>query len=201
MKKFYRAVTIGLTFATIALSALTGCNDSNSAAETSSQGTASTNSAAEASEASGEKIKIGVSVQNLNAAFPLYTMAGVRNYAENEMPDKYEVTLLNADSKADLQVSQVETMIADGCAAIVINPVDKVGSAPCIQACVDAGIPVITVNTTVDNQELVTAHVGADDYIAGTLQMQAALELIGGTGKIGVLHGTLCIVPSLRESQ
>lgn len=183
MKNVKKMVALGLSLV-LAVSVMAGCGSKKATEQSSdTQANSQTNG--------GGKIKIGVSLQNLQSAFPLYMMAGIQSYAEGEMPDQYEVVILNAEQKADLQVSQVETMISDGAAAIVINPVDKVGSAPCIQACVDAGIPVITVNTMVENQDLVTAHVGADDYEAGTLQMQAALELIGGRGNIAVLHGTL----------
>lgn len=185
MRKMEKVVALGLSFLMM-VSMVSGCGGKEAVKEQSA-----TEQTTGAQENSQGKIKIGVSLQNLQSAFPLYMMAGIQSYADSEMPDQYEVIILNAEQKADLQVSQVETMISDGAAAIVINPVDKVGSAPCIQACIDAGIPVITVNTMVENQDLVTAHVGADDYEAGTLQMQAALELIGGSGSVAVLHGTL----------
>lgn len=139
-----------------------------------------------------EKIKIGFSVQNMQSLFPLYTAAGAKAYmAKPEIAEKYELMLLDPDRKADVQLTQVESMIAAGCKAIVINPVDKAGSAPAIDACVAAGIPVITVNTKVDNQEKVLAHIGLDDVQAGITQMEYASKLIGYSGNVAILHGTL----------
>lgn len=139
-----------------------------------------------------ETFKIGFSVQNMESLFPLYLVSGAKHYLDtNNLSEKYELIVMDPGRKADMQLTQVETMISDNIDVLIINPVDTAGSAPCVDAAVEAGIPVITVNTFVENQDKVTAHVGADDTVAGRLQMEAAIKAIGGKGNVAVLHGTL----------
>ena len=60
----------------------------------------------------------------------------------------------------------METMIADGVDAIILNPQDADACSACVDAADEAGIPIIGVNTMVNNDKL-TAYVGSQDVSAG----------------------------------
>ena len=70
-----------------------------------------------------------------------------------------------------------------------MNPVDKVGSAPAIDAAKNAGIPILTVNTFTENQNIANAYVGSDDVEAGKIQMQYLADRLNGKGNVAVIHG------------
>ena len=63
------------------------------------------------------------------------------------------------------QLSTVEDMIARGVQALAIAPVDSSGIAPAVKRAMDAGIPVIAVDTAVDGAD-VTSFVATDNLVA-----------------------------------
>lgn len=192
MKKTRKYLALFLTICLLVL--IPAC--SQDASSTEKQSTASGESvlgetAKNITEA-GDKIKIGVSVQGFKGIFVQYIVAGIYDYLDtNSLRDKVEVIVVDAEDKADKQVSQVETLIADGVQAIIINPVDSVGSSPAVDAAVTAGIPVITVNTTTENQSEANAYVGSDDVEAGRIQMEALAKMIDYKGAVAVIHGAM----------
>jgi len=171
----------------LAIGLLAGCREAGTSGTSSGQ----TEDEQSVTQPSAKKKKIAYSVQGADDSFTLYMLTGAKYYADqNGLNDIYDIVYLDAAHKADVQVTQVETVIADGADVLVIGPVDSAGSAPCIEEAVKAGIPVITVNSLVDNQDKVTAHVGSDDVVAGNMQMEEAAKLLGGKGNIGILQGT-----------
>ena len=80
----------------------------------------------------------------------------------------------------ELQNNQIEAMINSGAKALVINLADtKVGPELAMKMC-DRRIPVVYINRTPGNKTLqecdIAYFVGSDDYQAGILQAQLALE-------------------------
>lgn len=135
------------------------------------------------------KIKIGVAIQGLGSQFMTYVVAGM--YEEVKDNPNVELLVVYADSRADKQVSQVETFVAQEVDAIILNPVDKVASSPCVDAANKAGIPIITVNTQTENQDSVLAFSGSDDIEAGRLQMEYLAKQVGYKGNAVIIHGSM----------
>jgi inositol transport system substrate-binding protein len=132
------------------------------------------------------KIKIGVLYQNLQNEYIVNLQDSIRKYAKSA-----NVQLVESDGegKAENQISQVENLINQKVDAIILNPADKDGSAPVVEQAVAAKIPIITVLAVVSNEEKTTAHVGSDDVEAGKIEMKHIADLLGGKGKIGIIHG------------
>ena len=76
---------------------------------------------------------------------------------------------------AATQLSQVETMIADGVDAIILNPQDADACVACVEVAEEAGIPIIGVNTMVNTDKL-TSYVGSQDVSAGEEIMQYMID-------------------------
>ncbi|MFA5531660.1 MAG: substrate-binding domain-containing protein, partial [Thiohalomonadaceae bacterium] len=95
-----------------------------------------------------------------------------------------------ADDDAAKQQGQVENFVAQGVDAIILNPVDKVQSAAAVDFAAEAGIPVITINTTSDSPN-VTAHVGSDDIEAGVLQMERLLSVAPDNPRVAYINAVL----------
>lgn len=143
---------------------------------------------AEASPAE-EKVLIGCAIQGNQSTFMQYVVAGMFQYAE-ENPDTVEIKVVYANDDASNQCTQVETLIQEGIDALVLNPVDPDASAPAVDACAAAGIPVLTVNTTVNSDE-VMAHVGSDDVDSGRIQMERIIQVCGENAKVGYINAVI----------
>ena len=65
------------------------------------------------------------------------------------------------------QNAQIQEMIEEGVVAIFANPVDWEKITPALQACQDAGVAVINVDTDVKEQEYVASVIQSDNYQAG----------------------------------
>lgn len=65
------------------------------------------------------------------------------------------------------QNAQIQEMIEEGVVAIFANPVDWEKITPALQACQEAGVAVINVDTDVKEQEYVASVIQSDNYQAG----------------------------------
>ncbi|MFA5635759.1 MAG: substrate-binding domain-containing protein, partial [Anaerovoracaceae bacterium] len=136
-----------------------------------------------------EQIVIAACMQGNQSGFIRYMTSGMYEYHEAHAPDvKLEVVF--ADDDAAKQQGQVENFVAQGVDAIILNPVDKVQSAAAVDFAAEAGIPVITINTTSDSSN-VTAHVGSDDIEAGVLQMERLLSVAPESPKVAYINAVL----------
>lgn len=139
-----------------------------------------------------EKIKISASMQGFKGAFVQYIVAGMKDYLnKNNLEDKYELIVVDAEDRVDKQLSQIESFIGDKVDAIILNPVDGVGSSPAVSAAVKARIPIVTVNTTTVNQDETSGYIGSDDIEAGKIQMQFIADKLNGKGNVVALQGSM----------
>lgn len=113
---------------------------------------------------------------------------------ENAFVDKaeelgYTVEVYDAANDATKQPSQVESAIAKGVKAIVINPLNKDATKNVLNDAIRQGIPVITVDTSVEGVELL-AEVATDNEDGGQF---AAEWLVSESGLLaseltGIIH-------------
>ena len=101
------------------------------------------------------------------------------------------VKLVEADGqgKAENQISQIENFIVQKVDAIVLNPFDRNSCAPAVDKAVAAGIPIVVVNSIVDNLDKAVAYVGSNDIEAGRIEMQFLADKMGGKGRLVIIHG------------
>ncbi len=136
-----------------------------------------------------KKIKIGATIQGNKSTFMQYVVAGMNEFVKDKK--NVELIVVYADDRADKQVGQVDNFIAQKVDAIIINPVDRVGSSAAVDAAAKAKIPVITVNTQTENQKTASAFSGSNDVEAGQLQMERLAKQINGKGNVVFLHGAM----------
>lgn len=79
------------------------------------------------------------------------------------------VNLIVTDANGDLatQISDIEDLIAQGCDAIIVNPVDPSGIIAATDMVHQAGIPLINVNSQMESTAAPTCFVGHDTYSFG----------------------------------
>lgn len=93
--------------------------------------------------------------------------------------------VMTAESKvagdAESQVEAIENMINRGVKGIVLDPANPSALASVVKEARDAGIIVITVNTSLDPVESADASFETDNFAGGELMGQWALATIGDT--------------------
>lgn len=101
-----------------------------------------------------------------------------------------EIQVDNADNKPEEQTKQLESYIASGVDAIVLNPVDKTALGPAIKKANEAGIPVFTCDLQCTAEGVkIAAHIGTDNLQGGRLAGDAMVEVLGDRGgKVLILH-------------
>ena len=138
-------------------------------------------------EGTGDKIKLGITLYSLKNEFTVRIANAAQAMAEELGA---ELMVYDGDYDPANQISQVETMISDGVDGIILNPQDAEACSPCVDKAVEAGIPVVGVNTRVNNENL-TSYVGSIDVNAGEMEMQKIADLLDGKGKIVILEGPM----------
>ena len=151
-------------------------------------GCQTTEKEAKSAGGSDEKLVIGFMNTNLSNEFQVALLDAARESAE-----ELGVELVEQDGQGDAarQVSQMEQLVSQKVDAIVMAPYDKDACAPAVTIAQEAGIPLIIVNSTVNNLEDATAYVGSDDKVAGEMAMEKLAEEIGGEGNIMMIRGPI----------
>jgi len=86
------------------------------------------------------------------------------------------------------QLEVFENLVSQGIDAIGVAPVDSSGIAPAVQAAMDAGIPVVAIDTGVNGAD-VTSFVATDNFAVATIQGQEAANLVADGDKIIYVTG------------
>ncbi|WP_160725061.1 sugar ABC transporter substrate-binding protein [Bacillus sp. USDA818B3_A] len=93
----------------------------------------------------------------------------------------------NPAMNVELQINQIEDMIAQGIDGIFLNPVDWEGIRPALVMLEEANIPIINYDTEVKDFKYVTAYVGSDNKNAGRVDGEDLVKRFPNGGKIAVL--------------
>jgi D-xylose transport system substrate-binding protein len=92
----------------------------------------------------------------------------------------------DAQNKADIQASQIATLLASNINVLVLNAVDPVAVLPSMQAAIDAGIPVIAYDRELENAKaLFLTH---DNVLVGHMIAEAVTK-VQPTGNYVIIKG------------
>lgn len=134
-----------------------------------------------------DKIKIGFSQGTMESAWRVNMVEGNKKYAEANLPD-VELIVTNGENNASKQVSDVESLIAQGVKTLIISPVTADALTPVVKQAMDAGIPVVTLDRKVNTD--VTLHIGADNKLIGRTAGEFVCKTLGGKGNVIEIQGT-----------
>ncbi|WP_434400159.1 ribose ABC transporter substrate-binding protein RbsB [Planococcus sp. 11815] len=135
-------------------------------------------------EASGD-YTIGFSISTLNNPFFVTLSEGAEAKA-SELGATLSV--VDAQDDASKQASDVEDLIQQGVNMILINPVDSEAVASAVASANNADIPVITVDRSAENGEVVS-HIASDNVAGGEMAAEHLLSLVGEGAKVAELEG------------
>src|ERR671920_306543 len=97
---------------------------------------------------------------------------------DTQGPERFDQTL---------QTPILSAVVQSAPSAIMMAPNDRQGMIAPIQAAIDAGVPVLCVDTTLDS-DIQLGDVATDNVEGGRLAARGLAELIGGTGKVFVVN-------------
>ncbi|MEN5299642.1 substrate-binding domain-containing protein [Brucella sp. TWI559] len=123
-------------------------------------------------------LKIGFSQVTLQSPFYVQLKEGAEAAAK---ASGNSLVFLDANGDVSKQNNDIQDLITQGVDAIIINPVNPDAVVPSLEAAVSAGIPVITVDRSV-NGEGVTAHIGRDNKKMGQRVGEAVLAKLKADG-------------------
>lgn len=155
-------------------------------------GTSSGTSSTSSGNSSGN-IKIGYVPSTMNNPFWQAILDGVEEQTKGQ-----DVSIQTVDPQADQSKmnDMVGDLVASGVNAIILGPYDTTGVQPALQAAADANIPVINIDTPVDDQSLVKTVVASDNAKAGALVAEDMMSKLEKGSEIAVVHcpaGQACI--------
>ena len=113
------------------------------------------------------------------------------------------VSLIETDGQnsAPKQTSDLEAAVTKGVSAIVVSPLDVAALAPAVQAAVEAGVPVVTIDRRVNGVDGVLAHVGADNVRGGAAQGEAIVAAFPKGATILHLQGQPGAGPAIDRNK
>lgn len=162
----------------IALLALPGCE------QQSAERTAGETAAAGGDE---KTYRIGFSQCTVTEPWRVEFNRLLKEHAAENYPN-VELTVLDANDKTEVQVSQMKTFIQRGMDAILISPKEAPGLTDVVREATENGIPVIVLDRDV-NWDGYASFVGGDNYAIGKAAGQVAVAMLGGPGEAkGVIY-------------
>jgi ribose transport system substrate-binding protein len=188
-------LTKTLLFAFAVILVIAGCGSKNNTSGKSSSPSASQSAApsvsasdsasSSASAASGAPKKIAVLLWSRGFEFMVALDQGIQDEAKKL---GIEVTVLDGQSKSQVQIAQIEDSISKKVDLIILAPANSDELVPGVKKANDAGIPVVTVDGVVSKGATVEASIAFNNseagktiakYLIDTYGKGKALELTG----------------------
>ncbi len=132
---------------------------------------------------------IAVALPNLTNPYYVAMKEGFETAGE-ENGFTVEVQIANDDDAA--QLAQVQAMLQKDPCALALNGVKSEPAAAIVKAANDAGVPVFTVNVTVDPDALeaqgasIVQYLGADNYAGGAQMAEQVLADLGADAELNI---------------
>ena len=102
--------------------------------------------------------------------------------AEAAKHPEVDLIVTDGEDKTEKQVADVENLIRQEVAALLISPKESAGLTGVVQQAIDAKIPVFVLDRNV-NTDKYTQFVGGDNKLIGRAAGEYAVEALGGPGK------------------
>ena len=87
----------------------------------------------------------------------------------------------------ETQNQMVAQVVADGAEALVFSAIDYENNAAAIDAAANQGVKIVAIDSNVDS-DAVSTYIGTDNYAAGQMAAQAALDRVSGELKVGIVN-------------
>lgn len=134
----------------------------------------------------GDPHKVALVVKSSETQFFLSMFAGAEAAAAEYNID---LTITAPDSEEDYEAQNllVEQAVSSGAEAIVFSATDYENTAAAINSAAQQGVGIIAIDSDVDSAAVKT-YIGTDNYAAGQMAAQAALERTAGQLNVGIIN-------------
>ena len=149
--------------------------------------------------AARKDLTIATSLPSLS--FPFFVHMQKQLAAEAAAQGGVKLIETDGQNQATKQTGDVEAAVTQKVDAIVISPLDVDAMAPALQAAVEAGVPVVTIDRRVKNVTGILAHVGADNVAGGEAQGNAIIAAFPNGARIFHLQGQPGAGPAIDRNK
>lgn len=145
---------------------------------------------------SDEKFTVGVTFQDLSNEW-IAMMKDAMEYRVKNYP-QLELIINDGEGSPETQTSQVETFIAQGVDAMIINPTDANMMIPAVENAVNSGVPVVTLSSDVV-EDVGQVWVGAENSAGGALVAQWVVDQLGEKGNVAIMRGPIGAIAEIQR--
>ncbi len=147
------------------------------------------NKAGLALAAQKKKLKIGVVMFGEGNPFFDEVMRAIKRKADELAGYNCTVLVRRVTEDVQSQLDTLDELLAEGVHGFVLSPCNAPEIAQKINELYDAGIPVVTSNTDIENSKRI-AYVGSNYYRSGQTAGGLMGLVTGGTAKVGIVSGS-----------
>ena len=135
---------------------------------------------------SGQRHKVVLVAKSTQTEFWLSVFAGAQAAAAEY---NVELTTMGPETEEDYETQNrmVAEAVADGAEALVFSAIDYENNAAAVNAAGQAGVKIVSIDSGVDSDQVGT-YIGTDNYAAGRMAAQAALEGVEGELVVGLVN-------------
>ncbi len=128
-----------------------------------------------------------------------YTFHGAADVFQNGLKNEFvaaaealgmKVNVIDPNLDTAQQVAAVETFISQQVDVIAISFLDAEALVPVVKEAIEAGIPVVGVNSECNYEGPMYAYVGSMNYDAGLIQANYFIDKVPQGGKVVILEGS-----------
>lgn len=133
-----------------------------------------------------KKLRVALITKSTESAFWKSVYAGAANAGTAY---NMEIIMEGPDNEEDYQAQNemIEKVVNDGVDAIIFSAVDYNANAQAVNDAAAKGVHIVIIDSDV-NSTMVNCRIGTDNYNAGCMAGEAALEDIEGEIKIGIVN-------------
>lgn len=143
-----------------------------------------------------DKIVIGFSQASSNSAHRNTMTTRNQEFAAANFADS-DLIVTNAEGKSAKQISDIESLQVQGMKVLMVSAQDGAAIAPIIKQVMAAGIPVITLERSIEAP--VTLYVGPRNKPIGMLAGKFLVEKLGGKGNVVEIKGDPAVAPAVER--
>lgn len=136
--------------------------------------------------AATEQHTVALVAKSTQTEFWLSVFAGAEA-AATEYNLKLTITGPETEEDYEAQNRMVADAVAAGAEALVFSAIDYENNASAIDDAARAGVKIVAIDSSVAS-EMVSTYIGTDNYAAGRMAAQAALECVEGELTVGIVN-------------
>lgn len=134
----------------------------------------------------GARHRVAIVAKSTRTEFWLSVFAGAEA-AATEYNIELSITGPETEEDYEAQNRMVADAVAAGAEALVFSAIDYENNAAAIDAAAESGVRIVAIDSNVDSGAVQT-YIGTDNYAAGQMAAQAALDGVEGQLTVGIVN-------------